>query len=179
LLQIALWRTIVAPLKQEAHDPAMKTPPPDLDRTDRRILAILQDHGRIQNADLAPKVALSAAPCLRRLRRLEEAGVILRYAAILDPKKLGLGLTAHLEVKLDKQAEHARSTFRKAVMKWPEVQTCLQLSGEWDYSMKVVAPDLDAYAKFLMEKVLALPVVVNVQSSFVLETVKDTTALPV
>ena len=68
----------------------MKTPPPDLDRTDRRILAILQEQGRIQNADLAPKVALSAAPCLRRLRRLEEAGVILRYAAILDPKKLGL-----------------------------------------------------------------------------------------
>ena len=157
----------------------MKTPPPELDRTDRRILAILQDHGRMQNADLAPKVALSPAPCLRRLRRLEEAGVILRYAAILDPRKLGLGLAAHLEVKLDKQAEHARSTFRKAVMRWPEVQTCLQLSGEWDYSMKVVAPDLDAYARFLMEKMLALPVVVNVQSSFVLETVKDTTALPV
>ena len=154
-------------------------PAPELDRTDRRILAILQEQGRLPVADLAPKVALSAAPCLRRMRRLEEAGVIARYAAILDPRKLGLGLTAHLEVQLDKQAEHARSTFRKAVQRWPEVLACFALSGQWDYSMKVVATDLDAYAKFLMEKVIALPVVVNVQSSFVLETVKDTTVLPV
>lgn len=155
------------------------TPAPELDRTDRRILAILQEQGRMPVADLAPKVALSAAPCLRRMRRLDEAGVIARYAAILDPRKLGLGLTAHLEVQLDKQAEHARSTFRKAVQRWPEVLACFALSGQWDYSMKVVATDLDAYAKFLMEKVIALPVVVNVQSSFVLETVKDTSALPV
>ena len=154
-------------------------PAPELDRTDRRILAILQEQGRMPVADLAPKVALSAAPCLRRMRRLDEAGVIARYAAILDPRKLGLGLTAHLEVQLDKQAEHARSTFRKAVGRWPEVLACFALSGQWDYSMKVVATDLDAYAKFLMEKVIALPVVVNVQSSFVLETVKDTSALPV
>ena len=105
--------------------------------------------------------------------------MIARYAAILDPRKLGLGLTAHLEVQLDKQAEHARSTFRRAVQRWPEVLACHALSGQWDYSMKVVATDLDAYAKFLMEKVIALPVVVNVQSSFVLETVKDTSALPV
>lgn len=158
----------------------MPAPPaPELDRTDRRILAILQEQGRLPVADIAPRVALSAAPCLRRMRRLEEAGVIARYAAILDPRKLGLGLTAHLEVQLDKQAEHARSTFRKAVQRWPEVLACHALSGQWDYSMKVVATDLDAYAKFLMEKVIALPVVVNVQSSFVLETVKDTSALPV
>lgn len=157
----------------------MPTPPLELDRTDLKILSILQEDGRIQIADLAPKVALTPAPCLRRIRRLEEAGVIARYAAILDPRKVGLGLTAHLEVQLDKQAEHARSTFRKAVMKWPEVLTCLQLSGQWDYSMKVVATDLDAYAKFLMEKVLAVPVVVNVQSAFVLETVKETTEVPI
>lgn len=149
-----------------------------LDRTDRRMLELLQAHGRMQVADLAPKVALSPAPALRRLRRLEEAGVIAGYAAVLDPRKVGLGLTAHLEVQLDKQAEHARSTFRKAVMTWPEALACHALSGQWDYLLKVVAPDLDRYARFLMEKVLALPVVVNVQSSFVLETVKDTTALP-
>jgi Lrp/AsnC family leucine-responsive transcriptional regulator len=111
-------------------------------------------------------------------RRLEAAGVIARYAAIVDPRKVGLGLTAHLEVMLDKQAEHARSTFRKAVQKWPEALTVYALSGQWDDSLKVVAPDLDHYARFLLEKVLALPVVVNVQSSFVLETVKETTALP-
>ena len=151
---------------------------PTLDRTDRRMLELLQEQGRMQVADLAPRVALSPAPTLRRLRRLEESGVIARYAAVLDPRKLGLGLTAHLEVQLDKQAEHARSTFRKAVIKWPEALACHALSGQWDYLLKVVVPDLEHYSRFLMEKVLALPVVVNVQSSFVLETVKDTTALP-
>jgi Lrp/AsnC family leucine-responsive transcriptional regulator len=154
------------------------TPPSALDRTDRRMLELLQDAGRTQVADLAPRVALSPAPCLRRLRRLEESGVIVRYAAIVDARKVGLGLTAILDVTLDKQAEHARSTFRKAVHKWPEALSCHALSGPWDYSLTVVAPDLEHYSKFLMEKVLALPVVVNVQSSFVLETVKDTTALP-
>ncbi len=132
----------------------------------------------MQNSDLAKKLSLSPAPALRRLQRLEAAGVITRYAAIVDPKKIGLGVTAHLDVMLDKQAEHARSTFRKAVQRWPEVLTGYALTGQWDYSLKVVARDLDTYAHFLMEKVLSLPVVVNVQSAFVLETVKDTTALP-
>ena len=109
-------------------------------------------------------------------RRRDEADAFLQRARAEEEHARTLRDSASRELQ---QAEHARSTFRKAVMKWPEVQTCLQLSGEWDYSMKVVAPDLDAYAIFLMEKVLALPVVVNVQSSFVLETVKDTTALPV
>jgi Lrp/AsnC family leucine-responsive transcriptional regulator len=151
---------------------------PDLDRTDRKLLEILQEHGRMQNSDLAKKLSLSPAPSLRRLQRLEASGVITRYAAIVDPKKIGLGVTAHLDVMLDKQAEHARSTFRKAVQRWPEVLTGYALTGQWDYSLKVVARDLEQYARFLMEKVLALPVVVNVQSAFVLETVKDTTALP-
>ena len=150
----------------------------DLDRTDRRMLDLLQEHGRMQNADLAREVALSPSPCLRRLQRLEATGVIVRYAAVVDPRKIGLGVIAHLDVMLDKQAEHARSTFRNAVQSWPEVLSGYALTGQWDYSLTVVAPDLDHYSRFLMEKVLALPVVVNVQSAFVLETVKDTTALP-
>ncbi len=158
--------------------PAARPALPELDRTDRKLLEILQEHGRMQNSDLAKKLSLSPAPSLRRLQRLEAAGVITRYAAIVDPKKIGLGVTAHLDVMLDKQAEHARSTFRKAVQRWPEVLTGYALTGQWDYSLKVVARDLEQYAHFLMEKVLALPVVVNVQSAFVLETVKDTTALP-
>jgi Lrp/AsnC family leucine-responsive transcriptional regulator len=153
-------------------------PLPALDRTDRRMLELLQAQGRMQVADLAAKVALSPAPTLRRLRRLEESGVIAGYAAVLDPRRLGLGLTAHLEVQLDKQAEHARSTFRKAVLTWPEALACHALSGQWDYLLKVVVPDLEHFSRFLMEKVLALPVVTNTQSSFVLETVKETTALP-
>lgn len=151
---------------------------PALDRTDVELLKILQEQGRMQNSDLARKLDLSPAPSLRRLQRLETSGVIIRYAAIVDPQKIGLGVTAHLDVMLDKQAEHARSTFRTAVQRWPEVLTGYALSGQWDYSLKVVARDLEQYAHFLMEKVLALPVVVNVQSAFVLETVKDTTALP-
>ncbi|CAG0953767.1 Leucine-responsive regulatory protein [Burkholderiales bacterium] len=109
--------------------------PPDLDRTDLRILAILQEIGRMQDADLAP----SPAPCLRPIRRLEASGVLLRCAAIVDPRRVGPGLTAHLEVPLDKQGETARITFRKAVPKGPEVQTCLQFSGQRNRSMKVVA----------------------------------------
>ncbi len=155
-----------------------REPLPELDRIDRRMLEILQEHGRMQNADLARKLALSAAPSLRRLQRLEANGVIAGYAAIVDPRKVGLGVIAHLDVMLDKQAEHARSTFRKAVQRWPEVLSGYALTGQWDYSLKVVARDLDAYAHFLMDKVLSLPVVVNVQSAFVLETVKETTALP-
>jgi len=151
---------------------------PDLDKTDLKLLDILQSHGRMQNSDLAKKLNLSPAPSLRRLARLEATGVITHYAAIVDPKKVGLGVIAHLDVMLDKQAEHARSTFRHAVQRWPEVLTGYALTGQWDYSLKVVARDLDAYAHFLMDKVLALPVVVNVQSAFVLETVKDTTTLP-
>jgi Lrp/AsnC family leucine-responsive transcriptional regulator len=154
------------------------SPIPELDRADLRMLALLQAHGRISNVELAQRVALSPSPCLRRLQRLEEIGVIARYAAVLDPKMLGLGLIAHLELMLDKRAEHARSTLRTAVTTWPEVMTCYALSGQWDYSLHVITQDLEHYSRFLMEKVLALPVVVNVQSSFVLETVKATTALP-
>src|SRR5512134_3855160 len=102
----------------------MKPPILELDRADRRMLALLQEDGRISNVELAQKVALSPSPCLRRLQRLEESGVIAGYAALLDPRKVGLGLIAHLEVMLDKQAEHARSTFRRAVQTWPDVVTC-------------------------------------------------------
>ena|SRR5205814_744269 len=150
----------------------------DLDRADSRILEIIQQEGRIANVDLAKRVALSPSPCLRRVNRLEETGVISRYVALLQPRTLGLGLMAYLEVMLDKRAEHARATFRQAVLDWPEVLTCYALSGQWDYQLKVITPDLETYSHFLMERVLALTVVVNVQSSFVLEQVKDSTALP-
>src|SRR5207244_13539711 len=96
----------------------------DLDRADCRILEIIQQEGRIANVDLAKRVALSPSPCLRRVNRLEETGVISRYVALLQPRTLGLGLMAYLEVMLDKRAEHARATFRQAVLDWPEVLTC-------------------------------------------------------
>lgn len=153
-------------------------PTADLDRADLRILEIIQREGRIANVELAQRVALSPSPCLRRLGRLEDTGVIAQYVALVEPSRVGLGMIAHLEVMLDKRAEQARATFRQSVLGWPEVLTCYALTGQWDYLLKVITQDLEHYSRFLMEKVLALPVVVNVQSSFVLEKVKESTALP-
>ena len=97
--------------------------------------------------------------------------------AMVDPAKVGLGLTAYCEVMLDKKAQEARVAFREAVNAWPEVLSCHALTGHWDYLLKVITQDLDHYSRFVMEKLLALPEVANVQSSFVLEKVKETTAL--
>src|SRR5450759_4228216 len=146
----------------------------ELDRADCRILEIIQRDGRISNVDLAGHVALSPSPCLSRL---EESGVIAQYVGLVDPAKVGLGLIAYCEVMLDKKAPEARAAFREAVLAWPEVLTCYALTGHWDYLLKVITQDLDHYSRFVLEKLLALPVVANVQSSFVLEKVKESTAL--
>ncbi len=149
-----------------------------MDRIDLRILEALQQDGRLTNIELAERISLSASPCLRRVRALEEAGVIAGYAALLDPEKIGLGLTVHLDVALDKRDAKARDRFKAAVLTWSEVTWCHSLSGDMDYTMQVVMPDLKHYTSFLMDRVLGLPGVVNVKSSFVLEKVKETTALP-
>jgi Lrp/AsnC family leucine-responsive transcriptional regulator len=149
----------------------------ELDRADCRILEIIQRDGRITNVNLASHVALSPSPCLRRLSRLEESGVIAQYVGLVDPAKVGLGLIAYCEVMLDKKAPEARAAFRQAVLAWPEVLTCYALTGHWDYLLKVITQDLNHYSRFVMEQLLALPVVANVQSSFVLEKVKESTAL--
>jgi len=149
-----------------------------MDRIDLRILEALQADGRLSNIDLAERIALSASPCLRRVRALEESGVIAGYAALLDPERIGLGLTVHLDVALDKRDAKARERFKAAVQTWAEVTWCHSLSGDMDYTMQVVMPDLKHYTSFLMDRVLGLPGVVNVKSSFVLEKVKETTALP-
>jgi Lrp/AsnC family transcriptional regulator, leucine-responsive regulatory protein len=149
-----------------------------MDRTDLRILEVLQAEGRLSNIELAEKVNLSASPCLRRVRTLEEEGFISGYAALLDPEKIGLGLTVHLDVALDKKDAKARDRLKAAVLTWSEVTWCHSLSGEMDYTMQVVMPSLKHYTSFLMDRVLTLPGVVNVKSAFVLEKVKETTVLP-
>lgn len=149
----------------------------ELDGADCRILEIVQRNGRISNVELASHVALSPSPCLRRLSRLEDSGIIASYVGLVDPAKVGLGLLAYCEVMLDKKAPAARADFRDAVLSWPEVLTCYALTGRWDYVLKVITQDLDHYSRFVMEQLLALPVVANVQSSFVLEKVKESTAL--
>jgi Lrp/AsnC family leucine-responsive transcriptional regulator len=154
----------------------------DLDRTDRRLLDLLQHDAKLSNQDLAAKVGLSPSPCLRRVRRLEELGLIRQYVALLDAAKLGLGLTAYATVRMDKHSDSpkrsAMRTFREVVQTWKEVVACYAMSGEMDYLLRVQTVDLDHYSRFVMDKLLRHPSVLDVRSSFMLERIKDTTAVP-
>jgi Lrp/AsnC family leucine-responsive transcriptional regulator len=158
-----------------------------LDKTDRRILAILQDNGRLSNQDLAEQVSLSPSPCLRRIKRLEEAGVIRQYVALLDADKLGLGLLAYVNVRLEKHgaapglagaANSPRADFAASVGQWPEVVACYAMTGEMDYLLRVHVEDMEHFSRFMMATLLRHPAVQDVKSSFALQRVKDTTALP-
>jgi Lrp/AsnC family leucine-responsive transcriptional regulator len=152
---------------------------PVLDRIDRRILELLQADGRMSNQELAQKVNLSPAPVLRRVRALEEAGLIRQYVALLDPARLGLGLLAYVTVKLEKKGRMPIEQFRRAVQAWPEVVACHSTTGDMDYLLRVCVEDLDHFNRFIMNTVLKQSGVIDVRSMFALERVKDTTALPV
>jgi len=150
-----------------------------LDRTDRRILAELQQNGGISNLELADKVGLSASPCLRRVKSLEEAGIIGKTVTLLDAKQLGLSLMAIISISMDRHTPERFDHFESAVTTYPEVQECLLITGaEADYQLKVVVEDMDAYQAFLLGKITTLEGVTGVHSSFVLRKVVDTTALP-
>ncbi len=154
-----------------------------LDRTDQRILEALQRDGRLTNQELAEQVSLSPSPCLRRVRRLEDSGVIRQYVALLDPEAVGLGLLAFVNVKLDKRASlpggrFAFDHFRDAVLAWPEVVACYAMTGDSDYLMRVFVADLAHFSRFVMDKLLTSPGVLDVRSSFALQKIKDTTSLP-
>ncbi|MBI1752949.1 MAG: Lrp/AsnC family transcriptional regulator [Acidobacteria bacterium] len=151
---------------------------PDLDAIDHRILEILQREGRLSNQELADRVALSPAPCLRRVRALEKAGVIRQYAALLEPRKVGLGMTALITVKLEKRGNMPGEEFAKAVRGWPEVVGCYSMTGDTDYLLWTFVEDLDHYTRFLTGRLLKLAYVVDVKSNIVLAAVKNTTALP-
>ena len=165
-----------------------------LDKTDRRILAILQADGRLSNQDVAEQVSLSPSPCLRRIKRLEEAGVIRQYVALLDPEKIGLGLLAYVNVRLEKHSEAGaqsnaralaltpatspRADFAVSVEQWPEVVACYAMTGEMDYLLRVHVEDMEHFSRFMMATLLRHPAVLDVKSSFALQRIKDTTALP-
>ena len=149
-----------------------------LDRIDHRILAHLQRDGRLANQELAARVALSPSPCLRRVRALEKQGVIREYVALLDPLKVGLGMLAFVSVKLEKKGRMPVEQYLRAVQSWPEVVACYSMTGDMDYLMRIQVEDLDHYARFLMGKLVKQPGVIDIRSNFVLERVKDTTALP-
>ncbi|HVF34285.1 MAG TPA: Lrp/AsnC family transcriptional regulator [Candidatus Saccharimonadia bacterium] len=149
----------------------------ELDRTDRRILDVLQREGRITNAELAERVSLSPSPCLRRLQRLEQAGIIAGYTAHLDPKRVGLGLQAFVRVQLEQHDSDAIARFVERVGSWNEVVACHALTGDMDYLLHVYVEDLDHFSRFLLDRLLASGVS-DVNSSFVLRTVKHTRVLP-
>jgi Lrp/AsnC family leucine-responsive transcriptional regulator len=151
---------------------------PTLDRTDLRILATLQTHGRITNADLAAEVNLSPSACLRRVQKLESDGVIAGYGARLDPRSLGLGLQAFVRVQLSRHEAEAIDQFTERVAEWDEVVSCYALTGDMDYLLQVHVADLDGFSRFLLDRLLNASGVADVNTSFVLRTVKASTALP-
>ncbi|TGG91804.1 Lrp/AsnC family transcriptional regulator [Natronospirillum operosum] len=149
-----------------------------LDNLDRRILAALQRDARLTNVQLAEEVGLSPSPCLRRVRRLEAAGIIRGYHAELGRSETGFGLTVFVGIKVERHHEEQASAFRKAVQALPEVISAHLVSGEADFLLQVVVPDLAAYESFLTETLLRLPWVSDIRSNFAIQTVKPAGPLP-
>jgi DNA-binding Lrp family transcriptional regulator len=148
-----------------------------LDATDWKILSELQADGRITNVELAKRAGLSAPPCLRRVRALEEAGIIKGYRALLDEKQLGYQVTCFAMVHLASQAETDLTQFEERIRAWPLVRECWTLSGDIDYILKCVAPDLRAFQSFVLE-LTGLPNVRNVRTAVTLDVVKDEPIVP-
>ena len=153
--------------------------PDALDEIDRRILTHLQRDARMTNAKLAERVGLSPAPCLRRVRALEAAGVIRDYVALLDSRALGRAVTVFIEIRLDLQVKDRLDILECAIREWPEVLECNLMTGDADYMLRVAVPDVNAYEQFLRDKLTRLEGVASIKSSFALKQVKYTTALPV
>jgi Lrp/AsnC family leucine-responsive transcriptional regulator len=154
-----------------------------LDAIDRRLLRALQANGRATYDQLAAEVQLSPSAALRRVKRLEEAGAIAGYVAIVPPERVGLGLTAYINVRLEKHGEghkrHPMDVFKAAVQAWPEVADCVALTGEMDYLLRVVVEDMAHYSRFVMDTLLQHPSVQDCKTSFVMERVKGGGATPV
>ena len=150
-----------------------------LDRIDRQILRDLQEDGRMTNVDLAARAGISAPPCLRRVRALEEAGYIKGYHAQLDQASLGYTVTVFAHVGLNSQAEADLVAFENLVREWDEVRECHMLAGETDFLLRVVAKDWDAYQRFVTEKLTAAPKVANVKSALAIRSAKNLPGVPI
>jgi DNA-binding Lrp family transcriptional regulator len=150
-----------------------------LDEIDRKILTELQNNGRITNVDLSKRVGISAPPCLRRVRALEEAGYILGYHAALDPRSLGFQVTVFAMVGLHSQAEADLKAFQSLANNWPMVRECHMLNGEIDFILKIVSPDLATFQTFLTEYLTSAPNVASVKTSLTIRTSKDEPGIPV
>jgi Lrp/AsnC family transcriptional regulator, leucine-responsive regulatory protein len=149
-----------------------------LDAIDRRILAALQDNARIANTELAAAVGLSPAPCLRRVRALEEDGVIRKHVSLVNPGAVGLPVSVFVSISLERQVEEALKRFERVILARPEVMECYLMTGDADYLLRVVCADLAAYERFVLDHLTKVPGVSSIRSSFALKQVKYSTALP-
>lgn len=150
-----------------------------IDTTDLRILKVLQDNSSLTNVELANRISLSPSPTLARVRNLEAEGVISRYVALVDPHALGLKVNVFIRVSLEKQEAGALERFEKAVSHFEEVMEVYLMTGDEDYLLRIVVPDIQALEKFILEHLTKIPGIKNIKSSFALKQVKYKTALPV
>lgn len=148
------------------------------DEIDLKILRVLQDEARITNVELAALVHLSPSPCLARVRALEAEGVIMRHVTLLDPRKIGLGVSVFVQITLERQVERALEQFERAIIDYDEVMECYLMTGDADYLIRIVVPDVETLERFIVQQLTKLPGVANIRSSFALKQVKYKTALP-
>jgi Lrp/AsnC family leucine-responsive transcriptional regulator len=148
------------------------------DRVEKQILTLLQEQGRISNVELAEQVGLSESPTFRRVRQLEDAEVISGYGALVDQRKLGLEVTAFVQVSMEKQPDSATDAFHERVNAEPHIIECHAMSGSHDYLMKVVAKNIDHFSELCMQRILKFPGVRHVESSFSLSEIKNSRVLP-
>nr|WP_267911664.1 Lrp/AsnC family transcriptional regulator [Devosia oryziradicis] len=150
----------------------------DLSTLDRKILRALQEDGRMTIQALADRVGLSASPCLRRIRQMEKAGIIAGYSATVDQKAVGLPVSVFISIKLERQRARELDAFAAAIGGWPEVMECYLMTGQFDFLLRVVCADLEAYEHFLREKLTQVEGVASIESSFSLGQVKASRVLP-
>ena len=148
------------------------------DAIDRRILEVIQEEARISNTELAGRVGLSPSPCWRRVRALEDSEVIRRYVTLVNAEAIGLPINVFATVALERQVESALERFERAVAERPEVMECYLMTGEFDYLLRVVVPNLGAYERFLMDHLTRVKGIASIKSSFALKQVRYKTALP-
>lgn len=151
----------------------------ELTDTDRKILKILQEDGRMTIQAVADRVGLSASPCLRRIRRMEQAGIITAYSITLDQNAVGLPVSVFVSIKLERQRASELDRFGEAIAGWPEVMECYLMTGQFDFLLRVVCADLGAYEAFLRERLTQLDGVGSIESSFALGQVKYSRVLPI
>jgi len=171
----------MGPVAHDSCENALMSTSITLDAIDRRILQALQAEGRATYDELASAVGLSASATLRRVKRLEDSGVISGYVALLAPERVGLALTAYINVRLAKTSatRSPMEAFAAAVQTWPEVVECAALTGDMDYLLRVLVRDMDHYSRFVMDSLLKHPAVQDCKTSFMLRRLKGTTALPI